>query len=131
MAVNILLVDDSPTVRALITKTLRLTHIEIGELYEAGNGQEALNAMKEHWVDLVLTDINMPVMGGVELIEKMSADPVLNAIPVIVVSTEGSQQRIDELKSKGVDAYVRKPFTPEMIQQTVHDVLGVTDGNQQ
>ena len=127
MALNILVVDDSETVRAIILKTLKMSGIALNSPLEASNGSEALALLKEQWVDLVLTDINMPEMGGVELIERMKDDEILKAIPVVVVSTEGSATRIEELKAKGVKAYIRKPFTPEQIREVVDGVLGVSN----
>lgn len=124
MSLNILIVDDSVTVRAVIKKTLKLAEIPYNELHEAGNGQEALDILKDAWIDLVFADINMPVMTGIEMVEKMSDDGMLSSVPVIVVSTEGSQTRIEQLKQKGISAYVRKPFTPETIKSVVNEVLG-------
>jgi two-component system chemotaxis response regulator CheY len=123
MAYNVLVVDDSRTTRAFIKKTLNLTGISIGQLYEAENGKEALNIMENEWVDLVLADINMPVMDGVEMVNKMWADGLLKTIPVVIVSTEGSKGRIEEMESKGVRAYIRKPCTPESIKQTLVSIL--------
>lgn len=131
MALNILVVDDSKTVRAVIAKTLRLTEVPINELLEAGNGKEALDILKDHWVDLIFSDINMPVMGGVEMIQQIQQDDVLKTIPVIVVSTEGSATRIEQLKGQGVRAYIRKPFTPELVRAIVVDIVGEPgDGEQ-
>jgi len=129
MALNILVVDDSETVRAIIAKTLRLAQVPINELFTAANGKEALEILSDNWVDLVFSDINMPIMGGVEMIEKMFADDVMKTIPVVVVSTEGSKTRMEELKTKGVKAYIRKPFTPELVRSVVEDITGgFTDG---
>ncbi len=127
MPLNILVVDDSDTVRAIIGKTLRLAEVPIGEFYEAANGKEALDLLAAHWVDLIFSDINMPVMGGVEMIEKMGEDDLLRSIPVVIVSTEGSATRIEQLKSKGVRAYIRKPFTPEIIRNVVSDIVGLPE----
>jgi len=124
MTLNILIVDDSVTVRAVIAKTLEVAGVAVNTLFQAANGKEALDILAEQWVDLIFSDINMPVMGGVEMIEKMNADDTLRAIPVIVVSTEGSATRIEQLKSKGVRAYIRKPFTPEMVRKVVDDITG-------
>lgn len=124
MAINVLVVDDSETVRQVIAKTLQLANLPIGQVFMAGNGKEALDVLADNWVDLVFSDINMPVMGGIELIERMRGDELLKTIPVIVVSTEGSATRIEELRAKGVSAYVRKPFTPETLRKVVEDVLG-------
>jgi len=123
MGYNIMIVDDSVTIRAIIAKTLRLAGIPVGELTEASNGREALEVLQSKWVDLVFLDINMPVMNGVELVEHMEADGLMSTVPVIVVSTEGSQTRIEQLYSKGVRAYMRKPFTPEGLKQVVDQVL--------
>ena len=123
MAYNILLVDDSATMRGIISKTLRIAGIPVGELWEAQNGQEALEILKNKWIDLVFADINMPVMNGMEMIERMEADGLLSTIPVIVVSTEGSSTRIAQLSSKGIRAYLRKPFTPEALKKVVCEVL--------
>jgi len=124
MPYNILIVDDSDTVRAVIAKTLSMAGLDLGEVHTAANGQEGLDLLREHWVDLVLTDINMPVMNGVEMIERMEADDALSQVPVVVVSTEGSTRRMDELKAKGVRAYLRKPFTPEKLKETIEELLG-------
>jgi len=127
MALNILIVDDSAVVRAVISKTFKLAGIPVGELYQAANGKKALEILDNNWVDLVFSDINMPVMGGVEMIEKMSADGLLKTIPVVVVSTEGSATRIEQLKSRGISAYIRKPFTPELVRKVVDDIIGRQD----
>ncbi len=129
MALNILIVDDSRTMRAVIAKTLQLADVPVSELYEASNGKEALDILADHWIDLVFADINMPVMNGIEMVDKMCEDGLLKTVPVVIVSTEGSTTRIEQLKAKGVSAYVRKPFTPEMIQKVVDDIVGVRDAN--
>lgn len=125
MAYNILIVDDSPTIRAIIRKVLRLAKVEINELFEAENGKVGLDILKAQWIDLVLADINMPVMNGIEMIEQMSADGLLDTIPVIVVSTEGSTPRVERLKGQGIRAYIRKPCSPEYLRQLVDETLGV------
>ncbi len=127
MSINVLIVDDSETVRAILAKTMRMAEMPINELYNAGNGQEALDVLRSNWVDLVLTDINMPVMTGVQLIEQMNKEDELKGIPVVVVSTEGSATRVAELKMQGVRAYIRKPFTPESIRNVVIEVMGMND----
>lgn len=127
MALSILVVDDSATVRAVVRKTLELAGVPVSELHEAGNGKEALELLGEHWIDLVFADINMPVMNGVEMIERMREDGLLESVPVIILSTEGSRTRMEELKAKGVRAYLRKPFAPEMLRELVYDVTGMTD----
>lgn len=126
MALNILIVDDSRTVRSVIARTIKICAVPVGELFQAENGKEALEILADNWVDIVFSDINMPVMSGIELLEKMSADGMLRTIPVVMVSTEGSQTRIEQLKAKGITAYIRKPFTPEDLQKIIADITGVT-----
>ena len=127
MSLNVLIVDDSETVRAIIGKTLKLANVPLKEVFQASNGQEALEVLKAQWVDLVLTDINMPVMNGVELVNHMNEDETMKGIPVVVVSTDGSATRIEELKAKGIRGYIRKPFTPEQIKEIIVQTLGVSD----
>lgn len=124
MSLNILLVDDSATIRAVMEKTLHLAGICTNKVLHAANGKEALAILGDEWIDLIFADINMPVMNGVEMIEKMSEDGLLKTIPVVVVSTEGSQTRIEQLKDKGITAYIRKPFQPEDFKAIVDDLTG-------
>jgi len=124
MPYNILIVDDSETVRAVISRTLEMAEISIKTLHQAQNGKEALEILRREWIDLVFSDINMPVMSGVEMIEQMQQDDLLGTIPVVVISTEGSKTRIDNLMEKGVRAYIRKPFTPEKVKEIIEDLLG-------
>lgn len=125
MSINILIVDDSATVRAIIEKTIRHADRDIGEIHTAINGKEALEKLNDNWIDLVLADINMPVMNGVEMVEKMAESGLLQSIPVVMVSTEGSVTRIEQLKARGVSAYIHKPFTPEEFLSVLKDVVGV------
>jgi two-component system chemotaxis response regulator CheY len=120
---NILLVDDSDIIRSMIKRTIVLSGLSVGTVHEAANGKEALAVMRDEWVDLVLADLNMPVMDGAEMLSAMREDPDTAQMPVIIVSTEGATQRIDDLSSRGVSAWVRKPFTPEEIRDVI---LGVT-----
>ena len=123
MYYRILIVDDSSTTRAMISRILNLSKLPIGQLYEAGNGQEALESLAQNWIDLVITDINMPQMNGLELVRRMAADHQLSTTPVIVISTEGSEERINELKALGIAGFLRKPFTPEAVRDLVVEIL--------
>lgn len=123
MPYNILVVDDSKVIRAVIKKTLGLAGVEIDNLYEAQNGKEALTILREQQVDLVFSDIHMPEMNGMEMIEQMAGDGALRDIPVIVVSSEGSKERVGELLDKGARAYIRKPFTPELVRDLVQETM--------
>ncbi len=124
MAYNVLVVDDSRTIRSMLVKTLQLTSHDIGHIFQATNGKEALDHLRENWIDLVLSDLNMPEMTGLELVDEMAGDGLLRDIPVIVISTDGSETRINELKAKGVREYIRKPFTPEKVGEAITRLLG-------
>ncbi len=124
MAYNVLIVDDSETIRAVLIKTLKMTGIDLGEVKQAENGKEALAIMEDSWMDIVFADINMPIMNGNEMVDEMVKSGAIQSIPVVIVSTEGSQARIEEMIKKGVRAFIRKPMTPEIFKQVIDDVLG-------
>jgi two-component system chemotaxis response regulator CheY len=126
MALNILIVDDSSVMRAMVIKTLRLSQLPLGELFEAPNGQEALKVLDGNWIDLALVDINMPVMDGEEMIDRLRQNPATMDLPVIVVSTEGSETRKEVLMQKGAK-FVHKPFTPEALRDVILVTLGGLD----
>lgn len=125
MAFNVLIVDDSAVMRAMIARVVRLSGVPLGEFFEASNGAEGLAALQQHWVDLVLLDINMPVMNGEEMLRRLRAEPETASLPVIVVSTEGSEARVQALEAMHV-AFVHKPFKPEALRETILRVTGVT-----
>ena len=125
MSFNVLVVDDSAVMRAMITRVVRMSGVPLGEFFEAGNGEEGLRAIRENWVDLVLLDINMPVMNGEEMLRLLRADPETASLPVIVVSTESSETRVQALEELGV-AFVHKRFAPETLRDTILRVTGVT-----
>jgi len=124
MSYNILIVDDSVTIRAVIARTLEMAKIPIGNLLEASNGKEALEILENSWIDLMFTDINMPVMDGIEMVNIMIEEDLINTVPVVVISTDGSTTRIEELYKKGIKAYIKKPFTPEIMKSVITDLLG-------
>jgi two-component system chemotaxis response regulator CheY len=124
MSFNFLIVDDSSVVRKVLKKTLGLSGIPVGQVMEAENGLMGLEKLKESWVDLIFLDINMPIMNGLEFIKNLRADSEYAQTPVVIVSTEGSETRIEELNSFGVKAYLRKPVTPEALSDAVHNILG-------
>jgi two-component system, chemotaxis family, chemotaxis protein CheY len=123
MSLNLLVVDDSAVMRAMIIKALRMAQLPLGEVYQAADGAEGLAQMGSHWVDLCVTDINMPVMDGEQMIESMRASDETADTPVIVVSTEGSETRIERILANGV-SFVRKPFTPEEIRSAIKEAVG-------
>jgi two-component system chemotaxis response regulator CheY len=125
MALNIMIVDDSPVMRTFIRKVVGLTGLDLNEVLEAGDGQDALKFLRDHWTDLVLTDINMPRMNGEEFVRLKEEDELLRDIPVIVVSTDSSQSRIQRMLSLGAKGYISKPFLPEVLRDEVERVMGV------
>ncbi len=125
MSLNVLVVDDSAVMRAIITKTLRISGLPIGEVYQASNGLEGLSMLKDQWIDLALIDINMPEMNGIEMIEAMRQNEDTASLPILVVSTESSETTIKELWKKGVE-FVHKPFAPEVLREAVIRATGVT-----
>ncbi|HTC88397.1 MAG TPA: response regulator [Bryobacteraceae bacterium] len=114
---DVLIVDDSAAIRKILQRVLRQTEIPIGTVYEAGDGVEALETLRRQTIGLVLSDINMPNMDGLEFLTKMRAEPVWNGIPVLMVSTEGTQAKVLEAVERGASGYVRKPFTAEQIKE--------------
>jgi two-component system chemotaxis response regulator CheY len=128
MGYTILVVDDSETIRAVLERTIGMTKLPVDGILSAANGRAALDMLNDNWVDIVFTDLNMPVMNGGELIDAMNDDADFRDIPVIVVSTEGSRARIEELRKRGVKGYLRKPFTPENIRDIIIETLGEWNG---
>ncbi len=124
MSINVLIVDDSGVMRAMILKSMRMSGLQLGEVHQAGNGQEGLDELEEHWIDLVIVDINMPVMNGEEMIDRMKENREFADIPIVVISTEGSKSRLERLKQKGA-AFIHKPFSPETIRDTVRSIMGL------
>jgi two-component system chemotaxis response regulator CheY len=112
VAYNVLIVDDSPAMRRFVRRVLELTGIELGKCLEANNGQEALDLLRIESVDIVLTDINMPLMDGEELLRALKSDTALRTIPVLVVSTDRSESRVKQMLALGAGGYVGKPFLP-------------------
>lgn len=129
MAINVLIVDDSRIMRTMILKTLQMTGISLGEIFQAGNGREGLESLEQNWIDLAIVDINMPVMNGEEMIDRMRANPEMEDLPVVVVSTEGSETRIARLEEKGV-VFIHKPFQAETIRDTIVDLLKLEIGDE-
>ena len=123
MSLNVLVVDDSGVMRKMIIRSLKTSGVDVGQVHQAANGQEALDLLGRETVDLAFVDVNMPVMNGEELIERVRRDPAISALPVIVVSTEGSETRIARLRAHGAQ-FVHKPFSPETIRQTVTGMVG-------
>lgn len=124
MAFNILIVDDSPAMRRVVRRVMDISGVDVGKYMEAGNGLEALVVLRSDWVDLIMTDINMPEMDGEELLVAVRADSMLAEIPVLVVSTDQSDTRVKQMISLGANGYVTKPFMPATLSTEMYRLLG-------
>lgn len=129
MAYKVLIVDDSLPMRSVIKKTIKASGFGGAEFFEATNGYEALSILKKEWLDIVVTDYNMPEMNGIELIAEMKKDEMIGTIPVLVITTEGSRTKIDEFIQMGAAGYIKKPFTPEAIKEKLIQILGDSHDN--
>ena len=129
MAYSVLIVDDSPVMRTFIRRVLTLSGFEVGECTEANNGEEALAQLSAHAVDIILTDINMPVMNGEELLRKLGADGILKTTPAVVISTDATNERILQMIALGAEGYMSKPFTPESLREELERILGERDAS--
>ena len=125
MAIRILIVDDSPAMRSFIRRTITLSGLAVEECYMAGNGVEALDLLRKHTVDLILSDINMPEMDGARFLEEVEKDPDMKKSPVIVVSTDSTHVRVNAMLALGARGYIKKPFPPEALREEGERVLGV------
>jgi two-component system chemotaxis response regulator CheY len=116
---DLLIVDDSTAIRKILQRVLHSAEIPLRNVYEAGDGLEALAVLKANKVSLVLSDINMPNMDGLQLLAQIRANQEWKSVPVIMITTEGSQVKVVEAAQLGANGYVRKPFTPEQIKNTL------------
>jgi two-component system, chemotaxis family, chemotaxis protein CheY len=123
MEPDVLVVDDSAAIRKILQRVLRQTGIAIGAIHEAGNGLEALEKLKTLKPGLVLTDINMPAMDGLQLLAAIKASVEWRHIPVMMVTTEGGESKVGEAVRLGAAGYVRKPFTADQIKEKLATIL--------
>jgi two-component system chemotaxis response regulator CheY len=115
--VDVLIVDDSAAIRKILQRVLLQAEVPVGTVYEASDGVEALEALRKHTVGLVLSDINMPNMDGLEFLSKVRAEAAWRDLPILMVSTEGTQAKVLEAVERGANGYVRKPFTADQIKE--------------
>jgi two-component system, chemotaxis family, chemotaxis protein CheY len=124
MAFHFMVVDDSAAMREFIVRVIELSGLDVGTCMQASNGQEALALVRANRIDIVLTDINMPVMNGEDFVSSMYEDEVLRTIPVLVISADGSDRRVERMMSLGAKGYVKKPFSPETLRRSMESLLG-------
>ncbi len=127
MSFNVLIVDDSNTMRAVIKKIISISGFKMDQCIEAGNGTEALEALTDNWVDVIVSDINMPEMNGFELLKNLKEDDLFKNIPVILISTESSDERMQDAFNMGAKGFIKKPFTPEAVKKILCEVIGVSN----
>ncbi len=122
-ALRTLIVDDSSVMRKIVERALRQAGIVMGQVIEAGNGSQALDILRHQTVDLVLSDINMPVMDGLEFVRQLRTVENARGVPVLMITTEGSESHVVEAISCGARGYIRKPFTPDQMKRQVLPLL--------
>jgi len=123
MAINVLLIDDSAVMRAMILKSLEMSGIPMGAVHQASNGAEGLELLQQHAIDLVMLDISMPGMRGDEMLEQVRAEPATAGLPVLVISSERTTERVARMEALGA-VYLPKPFLPEQLRDVVLDLTG-------
>jgi two-component system chemotaxis response regulator CheY len=123
MPVNVLIVDDSAAIRKILQRVLRQAEVPVAEVHEAGDGVEALAKLQTQRIGLVLSDINMPNMDGLELLAKLRGLADYKQVPVVMITTEGSHHKVMEAVNLGASGYVRKPFTAEQIKEKLDGLL--------
>ncbi len=127
MAYRVLSVDDSPAMRAFVRRVMEISGFETSKCLEADSGEEALELLRSDWVDVILTDINMPGIGGEEFLRKLAEEELLRSIPAVVISTDATQLRMDRLAALCARGYITKPFRPEELREELERVLGAGD----
>ena len=122
--IRALIVDDSSVMRKIVERSLRQAGIDLGPVLEAGNGAEALGVLNGESVDLILCDINMPVMDGLEFVRQLQSVESAKGVPVVMITTEGSESHVVQALSCGARGYIRRPFTADQVKEHVIPVLG-------
>lgn len=119
---RVLFVEDSPTMRRIIANSLR--QVGFDEIIEAENGVDALEKLKGKQVNLVVTDWNMPEMNGAELVRTLRGMPPYADVPIIMITTRGTKDDVMTAMKLGVNGYIIKPFTPEILREKLRSVIG-------
>ena len=117
MPVDVLIVDDSAAIRKILQRMLKQAGLDVGNVLQAGDGIEALEKLGGQSVGLILSDINMPNMDGIQLLATLKSSPEFRHVPVIMITTEGSEGKVMEALQLGASGYLRKPFTADQIKE--------------
>lgn len=125
---QILIVDDSSVMRKIVERSLRQAGLEPMKVIEAGSGTEGLEMLKTHSVQLILSDINMPSMDGLEFLRQIRAQNLAPGVPVVMITTESSEEHVKQAILSGAQGYIRKPFTAEQVKERVLPLLAVVQG---
>ena len=123
MLVDVLIVDDSAAIRKILHRVLVQAEVPIGKVLEAGDGREGLQRLRESKVGLILSDINMPNMDGLQFLSAVKAQEAYKGVPVVMVTTEGSSSKVMEAVARGAAGYVKKPFTAEHIKEKLAGLI--------
>jgi two-component system, chemotaxis family, chemotaxis protein CheY len=122
--IRALIVDDSSVMRKIVERSLRQAGVELEKVSEAANGAEALAVLQNGPVDVILCDINMPVMDGLEFVRQAATLDGAKGVPIVMITTEGSESHVVEALTAGARGYIRKPFTPDQVKEHVVPLLG-------
>ena len=134
MPYNLLIVDDSRSLRKVLIKTIRMCHIGEANFLQAGNGSEALEVLKDNWVDIIFSDINMPEMDGYQFIEEVRKNDVFAQTPILVITSETRFEKIEQTLDGKIAGILAKPFRPEKIKEYLSTLLHLeetTDGDEE
>jgi two-component system chemotaxis response regulator CheY len=123
MPLDVLIVDDSAAIRKILHRVLIQAEVPLGKVHEASDGNEALIRLKTDKVGLILSDINMPNMDGIEFLSRLKADDEFKMVPILMVTTEGSQAKVMQALELGAAGYVKKPFTAEQIKEKLTGLI--------
>ncbi|HEX8813104.1 MAG TPA: response regulator [Terracidiphilus sp.] len=121
--IRTLIVDDSSVMRKIVERALRQAGLEALVVHEAGSGAEGLDVLRGAQVDVILSDINMPVMDGLEFVRQLKAQNLAPGVPVIMITTESSEEHVKQAIQAGAVGYIRKPFTAEQVKERVLPLL--------
>lgn len=121
--IAVLIVDNSSVMRKIVERALRQAGLNLTRVLKAGSGREALTVLMRERVDLIVSDINMPVMDGLEFLRQVQRDNLASGIPVVMITTESGEEHVREALAAGAQGYIRKPFTPDQVRERVLPLL--------